>query len=158
MNKHLSNFSVIQSNTSMSVFPSKIKMDVGNGNITRERSNLFSKLTSRISLILSNTFSVPYHKYMEINSNKLENINIESIESLQLFLMDNSNSGTLVSRIANNSSADRSKCVSNKTPASVPLPSPHGSNNNISKSNNSKQLLMNVNFSYNITQIIDQNT
>jgi len=142
----------------MSIFPSKIEMDVGNGNIIRERSNLFSKSTSRISLILSNTFSISYHEYMEINSNKLENINVESIESPQFFLIDNSNSGTLVSRIADNSSADRSKCVSNKTPTSVLLPPPHSPNNNISKSNNSKQLLMNVNLPYDINQTIDQNT
>ena len=155
VNKHLSNFSAIQLNTSMSVFPFKIIIDISNGNIKRRRSNLSSKSTSRSSLILSNTSSIPYYKCMEINSKKLENINIESS---QLSFADNSNSGTLVSRMADNSPANRSKHIPNEAPASVPLLPPHSSNNNISESNNSKQSSMNVNLSYNINQAIDQDT
>jgi len=92
---------------------------------------------------------------MEINSKKLENINIESP---QLSFADNSNSGTLVSRMADNSLVNRSKYIPNEAPASVPLLPPHGPNNNISESNNSKQSLMNVNLPYNINQAIDKDT
>jgi len=92
---------------------------------------------------------------MEIDSNKLENINVKSIKSFQLSFVDNSNSDVSVSKIADNSPTDRSKYVSNEAPASMLLPSPHGPNNNTSKSNNSKQLLMNVNLPYNINQVID---
>ena len=81
---------------------------------------------------------------MEINSNKLENINMEFIESPQLSFADNSNSRILVTRIADNS------------PASMPLLPFHGPNNNISESNNSKQSSMNVNLPYNVNQAIYQ--
>ena len=91
---------------------------------------------------------------MEIDSNKLENINVESIKSFQLSFVDNSNSGVSVSKVTDNSPTDRSKYVSNEALASILLP-PHGPNNNTSKSNNSKQLLMNVNLLYNINQVID---
>ena len=157
-NKYLSNFLAIQPNTSMSVFPSKIKIDVSNSNIARGRSNLSSKSTSRSSLILSNTSSVSYHECMEIGSNKLENINMEFIESPYLSFIDNSNSGVLVNRMADNSPADRSKHISNKAPISVLLPPLYSPNNNISESNNSKQLSMNVNLPYDVNQAIDQDT
>jgi len=92
---------------------------------------------------------------MEIDSNKLENINVESIKSFQLFFVDNSNSGVSVSKVADNSPTDKSKYISNEAPTSVLLPPFHGPNNNISKSNNSKQLSMNVNLPYDINQVID---
>ena len=145
MNKHLSNFSAIQLNTSIFIFSSKMEIDVSNSNIARRKSNLTSKSTSRSSLILSNTSSVSYHKHMEIDSKKLENINMESIESSQLFFIDNSNSGASVSRVANNSLADKNKYVSNKVSVLVLLLFSYSSNNNISKSKNSKQLSININ-------------
>jgi len=152
----LFNFSTIQLNTSMFIFSSKMKIDVSNSNIAREKSNLSSKSISKSSLILSNTSSISYYEYMEIDSNKLENINVESIESFQLSFMDNSNSSTLVSRVVNNSLADKSKYVFNEVLALVLLPSSHSSNNNISKSNNPKQLSININLLYNINQAINQ--
>jgi len=133
-----------------------MKIDVSNSNIAREKSNLSSKSISKSSLILSNTSSISYYEYMEIDSNKLENINVESIESFQLSFMDNSNSSTLVSRVVNNSLADKSKYVFNEVLALVLLPSSHSSNNNISKSNNPKQLSININLLYDINQAINQ--
>ena len=140
----------------MSIFSSKIEMNVSNSNIARGRSNLSSKSTSRSSLILSNTSSVSYYECMEIDSNKLENINMESIKSFQLSFTDNSNNSTLVSRVADNSSTDKSKHVFNEASTSVPIPSSYSPNNNISESNNSKQSLININLLYNMNQAIYQ--
>jgi len=123
VNKQISHSSAISFNSTISLFPSNTEMDISINSILRGRSNLTNKSSLRSSLVSSSAFSIPYHEYIEVNNNKLDNNSREPIDSFQLFYTDNSNRGKSISRVANNSPVNRSQHVSNEALALMFSPS-----------------------------------
>ena len=131
-------------------------MDVSINSILRRRSNLTNKSSSRSSLASSSTSSILYYESMEVDNNKPDNNSRKSIDNFQLFYMDNSNRGKPVSIVADNSSVDRSQCVSNKAPTLMSLPLTQGQVDNNNRSNSEQQLIFNINLLYDVNQTINQ--
>ena len=134
-----------------------MEMDVSVNSILRGRSNLTNKSSSRSSLASSSTSSILYYESMEVNNNKPDNNSREPIDNFQLFYMDNANRGKPVSIVADNSSVDRSQCVSNKAPALISSSLTQGQVDNNNRSNSEQQLIFNINLLYDVNQAIDQN-
>ena len=80
VNKQLSSSSVNISYSSIAKFSSNMDIDVNCNNI-KKRSALSSKANSRSSLISSSTSSMPYHEYMDMNNNILDDNIQEPIDS-----------------------------------------------------------------------------
>ena len=121
-NKQIPHSSAIYFNSTISLFPSNMEMDVSVDSILRERSDLISKSNSRSFLVSSSASSIPYHKYMEVDNNKPNNNSRKPINSSQLSYMNNLNRDKPVSKMADNSPVDRSQYVSNKTLALISSP------------------------------------
>jgi len=85
-----------------------MKIDISVNSILRERSNLTNKLGSRSSLVFSSAFLIFYYECIEVDNNKPNNNSREPIDSFQLSYIDNSNRSKPVSRVADNSSINRS--------------------------------------------------
>jgi len=93
----------------MSLFPSNTEMDVGVDSILRERSNLIHKSNLKNSSVFSSISSIIYHEHIEVDNNKPDNNESrELINSFQLSYMNNTSRGKSVSRVADNSSIDKS--------------------------------------------------
>ena len=102
----------------MSLFSSNMEMNISVDSILRGRSNLSYKSNSKSSLVFSSISSILYYKHMEVDNNKPNNDKSRKpIDSFQLSYMDNMSRGKSVSRVTDNSSVDKSQCVSNKVPA-----------------------------------------
>ena len=122
VNKQISHSSAIYFNSIIYLFPSNTEIYVGVNSILRERSDLTSKSNSRSFLVFSSTSSILYHKHMKVNNNKPNDDSREFIGSSYLSYTDNLNRGKPVSRVADNSSIDRSQHVSNEVSALMSSP------------------------------------
>jgi len=124
VNKQFSLSSAISYYSTMSQFPSNMKINIISNSIMRERSNLSSKASLKSSLVFSSTFSVPYYECMEMNNNKPKEDIREPIDNSQLFYKDAIDKGKFVSGMTNTSPIDRKQCVSNIALALKNAPQP----------------------------------
>ena len=107
----------------MFLFPSNMEMDVSVNSILRERSNLIYKSNSRSSSVFSSISSILYHECMKVDNNKPDdNKSRKPINSSQLSYIDNMSRSKPVSRVADNSSIDKSQYVFNEAPALMSSP------------------------------------
>ena len=108
-------FSQSSANSTISLFPSNMEIDVSVDKILRRRSNLTYKSNSRSFSVFSSVSSILYYEYMEVDNNKLDDDKSKGpIDSSQLFYVNNMSRGKFVNRMANNSLVDRSQHVSNE--------------------------------------------
>ena len=108
-------FSQSSANSTISLFPSNMEIDVSVDKILRRRSNLTYKSNSRSFSVFSSVSSILYHEHMEVDNNKPDDDKSKGpIDSSQLFYVNNMSRGKFVNRMANNSLVDRSQHVSNE--------------------------------------------
>ena len=81
----------------MVFIPANIVMDIDN-NFISERSNFSSKVSSRNTLVLSVTSSIPYYKRMEIKNDLPNKDIVNLIDNSQLSYKDNDNIGNSISK------------------------------------------------------------
>ena len=157
-NKQFSLFSAISHYSTMSQVPSNMEMDVVSNSIVWERSNLFSKASSRSPLVFSSTSSVFYYECIEVDNNKPEEDIRKPIDSSQLSYKNATNKGKSVSRVTNTFPTDRKQCESNMALALKTAPQPQGRVSDINSSNSSQQSTLNIQLPYNINQAMDQDS
>ena len=130
-------------------------IDVNCNNI-KKRSALSSKANSRSSLISSSTSSMPYHEYMDMNNNILDDNIQEPIDSSQLSYKNNIKKDESVSKIADINPLTEKQHVSHETPALKTAPKLQDKGTSNINTNSSLQETFNIQLLYNVNQALDQ--
>ena len=157
VDKHCSFSSTFSTNSTMTSYPSNVKMcDIDNSKF-REYSAIFSKYSLREFLILLNTSSIPYYRKIEINNELPKEDSTNPVNSSQLSYMKIEKVGNLVSLATNKEKASNSQHINNKVPTLKRMPKPYGKDKDkqiegskLTFSNHISNNVYNIQITYNI--------
>jgi len=158
-NKHCSFSFAFSTNSTMTSYPSDIKIKGVNNSKIRRHSASPINGSLKDSLVLSNISSRPYHKRMKINNELPEVDSIDPIDSSQLSYTGTAKISSLVSQATDKKAASNSQCINDEVPTLKKEPKLHTNGKSIQiegiNTIPSEYMSDNMQISYNANQAVD---